>query len=106
MKITTFDEPNYGAILEAATLQFGVTVGDLKGKSKESRIVNARHVAMAVMRVFFECSFADIGRVFNRGHATVMHACKRVEFSRNKVLQDAAVTVAKAFVAQRKSNKS
>ena len=106
MKSTAFDASNYGTILEAAALQFGVTVGDLKGKSKEARVVNARHVAMSVMRVFFECSFADIGRVFNRGHATVMHACKRIEMPQNKVLQDAAITVAKAYVTQSKLDKA
>lgn len=106
MKITTFDDSNYRTILEASATQFGVTVEDLKGKSRESRIVNARHVAMSVLRVFFECSYADISRVFNRGHATAIHACKRVEFPRNKVLQDAAIAVAKIYVAQLKSNKS
>jgi hypothetical protein len=105
MKSTKFDDYRYGTILEASAAQFGVTVEDLKGKSKESRIVNARHVAMSVMRVFFECSYADISRVFNRGHATAMYACKRVEFPRNKVLQDAAIAVAKSHVARLKSNK-
>lgn len=102
MKNTAFSAPNYKVILEASAAQFGVTVEDLKGKSKESRIVNARHVAMSVIRVFFDCSFADIGNVFNRGHATVMHACKRVELPQNKVLQDAAITAAKSYAAQRK----
>jgi chromosomal replication initiator protein len=105
MKNTIFDRHNYEVILETAASRFGVTVEDLKGKSREARIVNARHVAMSLMRVFFECSFADIGKVFNRGHATVMNACKRVEFPRNKMLQEAAIVVAKAHVAQLKSNR-
>jgi chromosomal replication initiation ATPase DnaA len=106
MKDTKFDDSRYRAILETAAYQFGVTVKDMKGKSREIRIVNARHVAMSLMRVFFECSFADIGRVFNRGHATVMNACQRVEFPRNKVLQEAAIIVAKAHVAHLKSGVS
>ena len=106
MKSTAFVASNYGIILEAAALQFGVTVEDLGGASREARVVNARHVAMSVMRVFFECSFADIGKVFNRGHSTVMHACKRVELPQNKVLQDAAIIVAKAHVTQSKLDKA
>ena len=105
MKNTIFDDSKYGVILEVSAQQFGVTVKDIKGPSREARIVNARHVAMSLMRVFFECSFADIGKVFNRGHATVMSACKRVEFPRNKVLQDAAIIVAKAHVAELKYNR-
>jgi chromosomal replication initiator protein len=105
MKNITFDDAKYGVILEASARQFGVTVEDIKGPSREARIVNARHVAMSLMRVFFECSFADIGKVFNRGHATVMNACKRVEFPRNKRLQEAAIIVAREHVTQIKSNR-
>jgi chromosomal replication initiator protein len=100
-----FDESKYRIILETSAHQFGVLVEDMKGTSREARIVNARHVAMSLMRVFFECSFADIGKVFNRGHATVMSACKRVEYPENKVLQEAAIIVAKAHVAKLKSNR-
>ena len=103
MKNIMFEDSKYGVILEVSAQQFGVTVEDMKGPSREARIVNARHVAMSLMRVFFECSFADIGKVFNRGHATVMNACKRVEFPRNKVLQEAAIIAAKAHVAKLKS---
>jgi len=105
MKNTMFDETRYKVILETSAHQFGVSVEDMKGPSRESRIVNARHVAMSLLRVFFECSFVDIGKVFNRGHATVMNACKRVEYPENKVLQDAAIIVAKAHVAKLKSNR-
>jgi|LakMenEpi03Aug12_release.lakeMendotaPanAssembly.Ray.scaffolds.fasta_scaffold605827_2 chromosomal replication initiation ATPase DnaA len=103
MKNTMFDETRYKVILETSAYQFGVSVEDIKGKSREARIVNARHVAMSLMRVFFECSFADIGKVFNRNHATVMSACRRVE--QNKTLQAAAIVAAKAHVTQLKSNK-
>jgi chromosomal replication initiator protein len=106
MKNITFDDAKYGIILEASAKQFGVTVEDIKGPSREARIVNARHVAMSLMRVFFECSFADIGKVFNRGHATVMNACKRVEFPRNTVLQEAAIIAAREHVAHLKSYRS
>jgi len=105
MKNTMFDDTRYKVILETSARQFGVSVEDMKGKSREIRIVNARHVAMSLMRVFFECSFADIGKVFNRGHATVMSACRRVEYPENKILQEAAIIVAKVYVSQLKSKR-
>lgn len=99
MKSTLFDPIKYLVIIRASAQQFGVTLDDMIGPSRQMRVVNARHVAMSLMRVFFECSFADIGRVFNRDHTTVMNACKRIEFPSNKALQDAALAVAKEYKA-------
>jgi hypothetical protein len=99
VKSTLFEPIKYQTILEESANQFGVSLEDIKGRSREVRIVNARHVAMSLMRVFFECSYADIGRVFGRDHATVMNACKRVEYPRNKSLREVAILIAKKHMA-------
>jgi chromosomal replication initiator protein len=59
---------------------FSLTLADLKGKKRTTNIVLARHLAMFVAREITEFSTTDIGQAFGgRDHATVMHACQKIE---------------------------
>ena len=53
---------------------------DLKGKTREQRVVRARGVAMLLARQLTDESLEQVGRHFgNRDHTTVLHACRKTE---------------------------
>ena len=59
---------------------FGLTVGELKGKSRQQAIAEARGLAMYLARRLTGASYAEIGRQFGgRDHTTVLHACRKVD---------------------------
>jgi chromosomal replication initiator protein len=66
------------AICELVVQQFKVPLADLQSKSRKKCIAFPRQVAMYLSRKHTEETLADIGRIFNRDHSTVMHAIKVV----------------------------
>jgi chromosomal replication initiator protein len=58
---------------------YNIKVGDLMGTRRLKQLVRPRHVAMWMVREHTGLSFPEIGRVFERDHATVQHACKKVK---------------------------
>ena len=56
----------------------GISVGDLRGKSRQKSVSAARSLAMHLARTLTGASYAEIGRYFgDRDHTTVMHACRK-----------------------------
>ena len=51
----------------------------LKGKCRKRELNDVRQIAMWIIRKGTSMSFYDVGKVFNRHHATVLHAVKNVE---------------------------
>jgi len=66
------------AICELVGRQFKVSLNDLQSRSRKKSIAFPRQVAMYLSRKHTEETLADIGKVFNRDHSTVMHAIKVV----------------------------
>jgi chromosomal replication initiator protein len=57
-----------------------IPVSELKSKSRQQAIADARGLAMYVSRKLTRASYAEIGRQFgNRDHSTVLHACRKFE---------------------------
>jgi chromosomal replication initiator protein len=56
----------------------GVTTDQILGYSREREIVTSRHVAMYLVRKHCGHSLCRVGRIFNRDHATVIHAERRI----------------------------
>ncbi len=50
-----------------------VTYSELKGKSRKQDVVFARHCVSHCLRVREKKSYGDIGKLFNRDHATAVH---------------------------------
>ena len=71
-------------ILEQVSEQSGHSIERILSKRRFANITRARHCAMWAMRQQ-GMSFPAIGRVFNRHHTSVMHACSKVESLRGKV---------------------
>jgi len=53
-------------------------VEDLLGRTRTKTLARARQCAMAVMCDGFGMSSTEVGRFFERDHATVLHACSTV----------------------------
>jgi chromosomal replication initiator protein len=58
--------------------QFKVSVQDMQSRSRQKALSFPRQVAMYLCRKHTQESLADIGKVFNRDHSTVLHSIKVV----------------------------
>lgn len=59
---------------------YGVTVDDLRGRSRIRPIPEARFTAMYLMKTRYPMlHWREVGAIFNRDHSTAIHAKKFVE---------------------------
>ena len=63
----------------------GVTLKQMRSKSRKRSIVNARNVAMYIARRNTDATLEDIGFVFGRSHSLVLHGINKVEGSRRLI---------------------
>ena len=66
------------AYLNATAQAFGLAAEELLGRSRVHVIVNARHVAMALIYTSTQLSSVQVGDEFDRDHTTVLSAVRRV----------------------------
>ena len=67
-------------ILNVVSSYYSITVSQLIGKNKTAKIVNARHVAIYLIRSELDVPFKQIGEQFsNRDHATIIYSVNKVE---------------------------
>jgi chromosomal replication initiator protein len=67
-------------IFAAAVKKYNVPREELTGQKRTKEIMNARHVAIFLMREITELSTGRIGDIFGgRDHSTVMSSCKWVK---------------------------
>ena len=59
--------------------KYGIPTEDIIGKRKTDAIATARQVAIYLLRELTEMSFANIGKVFNRDHSTVVASVNKVK---------------------------
>lgn len=85
------DPGNLSALIisEFVSAQFQVSVQDMQSRTRKKGVVFPRQVAMYLSRLHTKESLADIGKVFGRDHATVLHAIKVVS---DRILRDASVS--------------
>lgn len=68
----------------------GTTAEELKQSGRKREYVSMRNIIMAALRIKtfevdkdtpinYKLSFAEIGLIFNKDHATALHACKHHE---------------------------
>ena len=78
---------------------FGLRRDDLIARCRTKEIAFPRQVAMYLARELTGASPPQIGRAFNRDHATVLHACRHVNESlrQNTALVDALGCLAEQF---------
>ena len=69
--------PTLRNIRVAVCKEFGITVAELTGPSRERRIAHCRAIFAAMSRKMIEASQERIGREINRHHSTVLHLERR-----------------------------
>lgn len=67
------------SIIHIISFQFGLTINDIKGKSRKKNIVYPRQLAMYIARQITTFTVSEIGNVFNRDHSTVLHSIDAIE---------------------------
>lgn len=77
--------PNYRTVsrdqvLDDVARAFGVTVAEIKGRTRTQRITLARQVAMYLYRSLLELSLKEIGAALGgKDHTTVMHSIGKID---------------------------
>jgi len=72
--------PSIASIQRAVAGHYGVSVDELLSETRTAKVAWARQVALHLARELTTQSLATLGHQFGgRSHATVVHACKRVE---------------------------
>ena len=75
-----YSDNSIESIQRAVAQHYGLTVEDLKGKRRMSKVANARQVGMYLSRELTQENLSRIGLEFGgRDHSTVIHACEKVE---------------------------
>lgn len=59
--------------------EFNISIGDIVSRSRKQTVVRPRHIAMFLSRRYTDSPLQEIGRSFNRYHATALHAIGAVE---------------------------
>jgi chromosomal replication initiator protein len=72
------DEVTAEAIQEAVARVLGVPQAEILSPRRTPRVARARQLAMYLCRELTPLSLAEVGRAFDRDHATVMHAVRAV----------------------------
>lgn len=67
------------AIIEAVAQAYSVEVSALMGSSRVKGLVTPRHVSMWLIRRHTQLSSTEVGRLYEKDHSTVLHACGKVE---------------------------
>lgn len=73
------DEVRPEDIMRVVAEHFDIRLADLTGKQRPQYIAYPRQVAMYLCRNMTRLSLPSIGAIFNRNHATVLHACRLVD---------------------------
>ena len=66
-------------ILSAVSRSFGVSVEDMKSKSRTDNVASARHAAIYIIKKTTDLTLKKIGAVFDRDHATISASIEKAE---------------------------
>lgn len=58
---------------------YGISLAELLGRSRQKRLVRARQMAMHFCRIYTEKTMVELGRLFQRSHASVVHALQTLD---------------------------
>lgn len=65
-------------ILKAVSLHYHVSEQELRGKSREGRVVVPRQVAAYLLREETELPLVEIGKLLGRDHTTILHSLEKM----------------------------
>lgn len=61
---------------------YGVSLAELVGRSRQKRLVRARQLGFYFARLYTAKTMAELGQLFHRSHASVVHALQTLERER------------------------
>ncbi len=61
---------------------YQISVKDLLGRSRQKKLVRARQMALYFSRLYTQKTVSELGRLFQRSHASVVHALQTLERDR------------------------
>lgn len=71
---------NYEEVLSVIASFYNITTIDLIGKSRNSKFVLPRHIAMYILKNHYNFTNKRIGQILNgRDHSTVISGCEKIE---------------------------
>lgn len=77
---THVKEPFVDQIIQVTSQVYGLKPSDIKSKSRQNKLAEARHVVMWILRQMTDMSLSDIGMYVNRTcHTTVISGINKVE---------------------------
>ncbi|TAL19805.1 hypothetical protein EPN90_02415 [Patescibacteria group bacterium] len=93
--------PRWRAVVKAVSEFFHVPVEEIRGRSRQGDIAEARHMAMFLMREDCQTSLPRIGGYFGRDHSTVLYAVQKVagNLARDQKLREAVATIRDGYRA-------
>lgn len=65
------------AVLQQVAQAYGVAVADIRARARDAYIVQARAVAVYLVRQHVELSTMALGEFLDRDHTTIMNALKK-----------------------------
>ena len=78
-KVTHIDI-NLQKILSVVSSYYSLSISQITGKIKVGNIVNARHIAIYLMRDLLDLPLKKIGTIFSgRDHTTIMHSIEKID---------------------------
>lgn len=94
-------------IIEATARSFWITVEDIQSRSRKEPVATARQVAMSLVRSQMGWTVIEVGKKFDRHHADVIHATRRIKERRvnEKWLDDKVKQLEEKFVLPKADTK-
>ena len=66
-------------IITLVSKRLNIPVEDIRSKNRTAKFVNARHICIYMIRQLSDVSFNTLGEIFERDHATIMAAFRKVD---------------------------
>lgn len=66
-------------IISIVSRRLNIPVEDIRAKRRTANVVNARHICIYMIRQLTDVSFNTLGEIFDRDHATIMAAFRKVD---------------------------
>lgn len=79
--------PTPDMILKTVSNFYSMPVDQILANKRSKDTVKPRQMAMYLVRKLTSYSLPEIGKVFNRDHTTVMHACNKIEDERKMLAE-------------------
>ena len=79
-QISTGTVPTVASIAKAVGRRLGIKLNELRGSTRQSKVVRARSLAILLSRRLTTLSLQHIGEYFGgRDHSTVLHSCRKID---------------------------